>query len=193
MSQNRLGFATISRGAETQPRAAALHGDAPRLRSTFILACGLPVLRHTSSDFAQHWPSPSHLNLRSSFAVGDLSNSKNLLVAPHAVDRDEDAWKLYVFRKSRDLLSTRSLLQQLRAEIDCLHAGSASAIDALLLAGQIETGLADAGATAAIDAAHVGHHLAGIVCGDTLDQSPLLRSLQRVEAAKFATSVRGAA
>src|SRR5260370_32724384 len=123
MSQNRLGFATISRGAETQPRAAALHGDAPRLRSTFILACGLPVLRHTSSDFAQHWPSPSHLNLRSSFAVGDLSNSKNLLVAPHAVDRDEDAWKLYVFRKSRHLLSTRSLLQQLRAELHCLGAG----------------------------------------------------------------------
>src|SRR5260370_16992232 len=82
MSQHPLGFATISRGAATQPRAAALHGDAPRLRSTFILACGLPVLRHTSSDFAQHWPSPSHLNLRSSFAVGDLSNSKNLLVPP---------------------------------------------------------------------------------------------------------------
>ncbi len=124
--------------------------------------------------------------------MGDLSNSKNLLIAPHAVDRDEDAWKLYVFRKSRDLLSTRSLLQQLRAEIDCLDAGSGSVIDALVLAGEIETGLSDAGSTAAIDAAHVVDHLARMVCGDTLEHSLLLRSLQRVEAANFPARVLGA-
>jgi hypothetical protein len=55
------------------------------------------------------------------------------------------AWDLFVFRKSRELLPTRSLLDDLRAEVQ----SDSALIDALVRAGEIETGLADEGSPAA--------------------------------------------
>lgn len=101
--------------------------------------------------------------------------SKDLLVGP-----DPDAWKLFVFRKSRDLLSTLSLIEQLRAEIESLTGGGTSAIDALVRAGEIETGLADASSPAAVRMAALVDLLAAAVCASSFDRHRLLQSLQEV-------------
>ena len=101
--------------------------------------------------------------------------SKDLLVGP-----DRDAWKLFVFRKSRDLLPTLSLIELLRAEIESLSGGGASAIDALVRAGEIETGLADASSPAAIPMAAVVDLLAAAVCANSFDRQRLLQSLQEI-------------
>src|SRR5262249_23581449 len=61
------------------------------------------------------------------------------LETPH----DHTAWNLFVFRKSRELLPTRRLLDELRAEV-ASGAGD-SLIDALVPGGEIEAGVADAG------------------------------------------------
>ncbi|HMF91260.1 MAG TPA: hypothetical protein VKL40_11495 [Candidatus Angelobacter sp.] len=80
------------------------------------------------------------------------------LETPH----DHTAWNLFVFRKSRELLPTRRLLDELRAEV-ASGAGD-SLIDALVRAGEIETGLADAGSPAADRMACVVDRLAALAC-----------------------------
>ncbi len=83
--------------------------------------------------------------------------SADLATAP-----DRAAWDVFVFRKSRDLLSTRALLQDLRAEVE---SGGSDPTDALVRAGEIETGLADADSTGAGHMARVVDQLAAMACG----------------------------
>jgi hypothetical protein len=79
---------------------------------------------------------------------------------------DPNAWKLFVFRKSRDWLPTRRLLEDLQEEINRLRDASSSALDALVRAGELETGLADAGID---DPAIAGlvDQLASLACGNS--------------------------
>jgi len=86
---------------------------------------------------------------------------------PPALIQDTDAWRLFVFRKSREAISTRTLLAGLIADVQ-----SGAVLDALVRAGEIETGLADAGSPAAAAMAGVVDYLAEVACGhNTLDRS----------------------
>ena len=78
---------------------------------------------------------------------------------------DPNAWKLFVFRKSRVRLPTRRLLEDLQDEIQELRNAGCSALDALVRAGELETGLADTGIE---DRAIAGlvDQLASLVCGN---------------------------
>src|SRR5215469_6728844 len=87
------------------------------------------LARDSASDFRKRFPV--------------IASNENLPVAPDRIAPDVDAWKLFVFRKSRDLLLTVKLLQELRAEIGLVNGGAVSTIDALVRAGEIETGLDD--------------------------------------------------
>jgi hypothetical protein len=79
---------------------------------------------------------------------------------------DPNAWKLFVFRKSRDRLPTRRLLEDLQEEINRLRDAGCSALDALVRAGEIETGLADTGlGYPAI--AGLADQLASLACGNS--------------------------
>jgi hypothetical protein len=80
-----------------------------------------------------------------------LDSSKEIPAAGGIVADDPSAWNLFVFRKSRELLPTRKLLEELRREIRQLAGGSTPGglTDALVRAGEIETGLEDAGSAAA--------------------------------------------
>jgi hypothetical protein len=91
---------------------------------------------------------------------------------------DAEAWKLFVFRKSRESLPARRLLAELRAEIQSVACGSGSVIDALVRAGEIETGLADAGSPAAAAVAAVVDRLASMACGR---QEPAVSELQPLD------------
>jgi hypothetical protein len=105
---------------------------------------------------------------------------------PGSLDRiapDNDAWKLFVFRKSRDLLSTAALLQELRAEVGSRAGQADSTIDALVRAGEIETGLADAASPVAARVALAVDELAGAACGGHPVRTELLRRLEEAEAA----------
>jgi hypothetical protein len=87
---------------------------------------------------------------------------------------DTDAWKLFVFRKSREALSTQRLLAELRADVQSVRGKSASLLDTLVRAGEIETGLADLASPAAATIAGVVDHLAAVACGYLeFDQSRL--------------------
>ena len=90
-----------------------------------------------------------------------IASSENLPVDPDHIAPDIDAGKLFVFRKSRDLLSTVKLLQELRAEIGLPTGGAGSTIDALVRAGEIETGLGDVGSPFAARLALLVDQLAG--------------------------------
>lgn len=105
-----------------------------------------------------------------------IAQSEALTIVP-----DQDAWKLFVFRKSRDLLPTRRLLDDLQAEFRSLARGSGSAIDALVRAGEIETALADAGSPQADHIAGVVDQLASAVCGEAALDLSILQSLDRLE------------
>jgi hypothetical protein len=78
---------------------------------------------------------------------------------------DKVAWDLFVFRKSRELLPAHRLLDELRAEIQTGTPGSI--MDALVRAGEIESGLADAGSATADHMASVVNQLAAMVCGSS--------------------------
>jgi hypothetical protein len=93
---------------------------------------------------------------------------------------DPDAWKMFVFRKSREWLSTRLLLDRLRAEFRLLANGAGSVIDALIRAGEIETGLADAGSPEAAHGASVVDQLASAVCGEAALDLSILQLLDRL-------------
>jgi hypothetical protein len=119
-----------------------------------------------------------------------IASAENLPADPDWIAPDP-AWKLFVFRKSRDLLSTITLLQELRAEIGSPAGGADSTIDALVRAGEIETGLADAASPVAARLALVVDRLAGAACGGRLARAPLLRQLEEAEvAAGLAPQVR---
>jgi hypothetical protein len=95
---------------------------------------------------------------------------------------EQDAWKLFVFRKNRESLPTRLLLDDLRSEFRSLARGAGSAIDALVRAGEIETGLADAGSPEAVHMAGVVDQLASAVCGEAALDLSILQSLDHLEA-----------
>jgi hypothetical protein len=105
-----------------------------------------------------------------------IAQSEELTVVP-----EQDAWKLFVFRKSRESLPTRRLLDDLRAEFRSLAKGAGSAVDALVRAGEIETGLADAGSPEAAHMAGVVDQLASAVCGEAALDLSLLRSLDHLD------------
>src|SRR5262249_38410196 len=79
---------------------------------------------------------------------------------------DENAWNLFVFRKSRESLSTSNLLDDLRSEIQSSASGTGSVVDALVRAGEIETGLEDAGSQATPRIAKLVDELAVAACAD---------------------------
>jgi hypothetical protein len=95
---------------------------------------------------------------------------------------ERSAWDLFVFRKSRELLPTRPLLDDLRAEIE----SDSSLIDALVRAGEIETGLADEGSPAADIMARVVDQLATMASGalpsakSSLSRSSVIDRLEQV-------------
>ncbi len=101
------------------------------------------------------------------------------------VVREQDAWKLFVFRKSREALPTRRLLDDLRAEFRSLARGAGSAIDALVRAGEIETGLADAGSPEAVHMAGVVDQLASAVCGEAALDFSIVHSLEHLDVPAF--------
>jgi len=86
-----------------------------------------------------------------------------------------------VFRKHRDFLSTRKLLDDLKAEIQALSLGEGSIIDALVRAGEIETGLEDEGSSAAALMSAVTDQLACAACGQTGASVQLLQAIERSE------------
>jgi hypothetical protein len=98
---------------------------------------------------------------------------------------DEGAWKLFVFRKSRELLSTRKLLDDLRLEIQSLRSGTGSVIDALVRAGEIETGLEDAGSPAATSLTKLVDELAAAACAGKLPSAGCLHTLGAVDCPPF--------
>lgn len=82
-----------------------------------------------------------------------------------------NAWDLFVFRKARQQLSTQSLLEDLRNTTD--------PADALVRAGELETGLADAHADAHADAtpamAAIVDDYAEALCGAVPAQPAILK------------------
>lgn len=107
-------------------------------------------------------------------------DSEELSAANSLAGADAAAWNLFVFRKSREPLATRHLIQSLQEEIRRLveRAGSPSPIDALVRAGEIETGLEDAGSPAASSVAAVADQLAGLACaGDSWHSASLFALL----------------
>lgn len=85
-------------------------------------------------------------------------------VLPTSTSSDQDAWKLFVFRKWREPLSTQELITQLKKEMARVAAGH-PAIDALVRAGEIEAGLADSRSPEEGKIAAVVDHLAAVACG----------------------------
>jgi len=81
------------------------------------------------------------------------------------VQPDMDAWKLFVFRKHRDELQTEALCQELIAELEAAVVERGSIVDALVRAGEIETGLADCGTANALEMAAIVDRLAAVACG----------------------------
>jgi adenine/guanine phosphoribosyltransferase-like PRPP-binding protein len=84
-----------------------------------------------------------------------INRAENSALVP-----DRDAWNLYVFRKGRNWLPVRALVDELESEIHGIRAGPGCAIDALVRAGEIETGLADVGSPDALLAAQITYQLA---------------------------------
>jgi hypothetical protein len=100
---------------------------------------------------------------------------------------DPSAWNLFVFRKRREPLSTRRLLEELRREIGELanRKGSNSLSDVLVRAGELETGLEDAGSPTARSLAVVVDQLAALACAaapvDYSSLGSIVPSLDRLE------------
>jgi hypothetical protein len=94
------------------------------------------------------------------------------------------AWDLFVFRKNRDLLPTRRLVGELCAEIQ--RGTDGFVIDALIRAGEIETGLADEAYPASDRMAQSVDQLATIACGafssssSSVAQCSVLATLERL-------------
>jgi hypothetical protein len=78
-----------------------------------------------------------------------------------------NAWDLFVFRKAREQLSTQTLLEDLRNTTD--------AADALVRAGELETGLADADSDATAAMAAIVDSHAEALCQAGPGQSAMLK------------------
>jgi hypothetical protein len=98
---------------------------------------------------------------------------------------DQDAWKMFVFRKSREWLSTRQLVDELRAELRLLANGTGSVMDTLVRAGEIETGLADAGSPETVHLAGVVDQVASAVCGEAALDLSIVQSLDQLHIPRF--------
>jgi len=98
-----------------------------------------------------------------------------------AVQTDPNAWKLFVFRKHRELLPTRGLLADLKAEIHSLSRGTGSVIDALVRGGEIETGLEEENSPAAALMAEVVDELASAALSQTCLSAHVLQTIERAE------------
>jgi hypothetical protein len=115
-----------------------------------------------------------HLS-RKEAATNDLlvSRMSTRLEVP-ALPHDPNAWKLFVFRKSRESIPTQKLLASLEADIRATATRPAAVLDALVRAGEIETGLADAESPATKAMADVVDHLASAAsCNQPVDPSRL--------------------
>ena len=97
--------------------------------------------------------------------------------------QDQDAWKLFVFCKSRHVVATQLLIDGLQTEIELMAAGCGSALDALVRAGELETALADAGHSEETTFATVTDRLAALTCGEQVDLQQLLSLLHRARIA----------
>jgi hypothetical protein len=85
------------------------------------------------------------------------------------------------------MLSTRNLLDDLRSEIQSLSSGTGSVVDALIRAGEIETGLEDAGSPATTSLSDLVDELAAAACAD---KRPSLRCLHSLASVDYPTSIR---
>jgi hypothetical protein len=149
------------------------------------------IEKPAGSGVPQHWTAPPHHTKKQVISIAfELSlamsvDSTELPPATGPVINDPAGWSLFVFRKNREPLSTRQLLNDLRSEIRRLAAG-ASPLDALVRAGELETGLEDAGSAAARSLAIVVDQLATLSCagtsGDRSCLATILHLLDRLEA-----------
>jgi hypothetical protein len=98
-----------------------------------------------------------------------------------AVCLDPNAWKLFVFRKHRERLSTKGLLADLKAEIHSVSRGTGSVIDALVRAGELETGLEEENSRSAALMAEVVDELAAAALGENCLSAHLLQTIERAE------------
>lgn len=90
--------------------------------------------------------------------IGDASKRSN----PAA---DPGAWDLFVFRKNRESLNVRNLSNALYSELLLLGTEAGSPLDALVRAGEIESGLADSNRSEARPAAELTDALAEVALG----------------------------
>src|SRR5437762_3212384 len=95
---------------------------------------------------------------------------------------DPDAWKLFVFRKNRAELSTNQLVTDLMAGLRSVSSRWDSIIDALVRAGEIETGLADSGRAETGEIAAIVDEIASAACENHPYFSPatILRRLKQI-------------
>jgi hypothetical protein len=93
---------------------------------------------------------------------------------------DLDAWKLFVFRKSRQELSTRKLIAELAAELRLSNFRQAAIPDALVRAGELESGLADLNAPETASMAAIVDGIADVACGYS-PPSTLAALVQKLE------------
>jgi hypothetical protein len=94
-------------------------------------------------------------------------------------EADQKAWNFFVFRKSRDLIRVSRLARELRDEIVRLLSGTEFAIDALVRAGELETGLADAERAEAEHVSALTDLLATHVCGGQVNLETALQLVQK--------------
>lgn len=94
---------------------------------------------------------------------------------------DHDAWKLFVFRKNRDLLPARELVTALQKEIEGVLSGAGPALDALVRAGELETALTDAESHDERLLARVTDRLAAYVAGEPACLREALRDLEQLD------------
>jgi adenine/guanine phosphoribosyltransferase-like PRPP-binding protein len=97
-----------------------------------------------------------------------------------SVAQDRDAWNLYVFRKSREALPLHDLARDLEAEIRSCSSSHGSILDALVRAGEIETGLADIASPDARFAARITDQLAASALGLAGGPTNVLELLSRI-------------
>ncbi|HEV3317876.1 MAG TPA: hypothetical protein VG488_12940 [Candidatus Angelobacter sp.] len=95
---------------------------------------------------------------------------------------DPDAWKLFVFRKNRAELSTYQLVKDLAADLRSVSSRCESIIDALVRAGEIETGVADSGWAETGEIAAIVDEIASAACANDPYFSPaaILHRLEQI-------------
>src|SRR6185312_14750081 len=104
--------------------------------------------------------------------IGDVSKRSN-------PGPDRDAWDLFVFRKNRESLNVRNLSEALYSELLLLGTETGSPLDALVRAGEIESGLSDSHHPAAKPAAELTDALAEVALGASHLRKYLLALLNK--------------